>query len=180
MSRVSTPFIKKHIGESRPTVIDVNLHKTKTAPFIKKVSPISLKGKRFKSIVPSVKSINSRSKRSITIGKKSVLKGFRTWCPDAQWAFAKKIKIQYSSKTNEVVCPRLNISSNMISNMSRLRLRNLKRSDLVRSFKKSSGFSNSETTSGNSDSKKSSNSHSRGSGGASRKVSKSQGSVKER
>ena len=48
---------------------------------------------------------------------------FRDWNPDVRWAMRTGNKVQYSSKTNEVVCPNLRISSRTISTMDRAAIR---------------------------------------------------------
>lgn len=47
----------------------------------------------------------------------------RDWNPDARWAQLRGVKIRYSSKGNEVVCPRLKLRSSTISNGRRNSLR---------------------------------------------------------
>jgi len=48
---------------------------------------------------------------------------FRDWNPDIRWAMRTGNKVQYSSKTNEVVCPNLRISSRAISAVDRAAIR---------------------------------------------------------
>lgn len=48
----------------------------------------------------------------------------RDWNPDARWANGRGVKISYSSKGNEVVCPQLKLQSSKISPGQRNMLRN--------------------------------------------------------
>ncbi|MDQ1351237.1 MAG: FecR protein [Acidobacteriota bacterium] len=43
------------------------------------------------------------------------VRAYRDWNPDKAWAFNNGVKVQYSSKTNEVVCPNLGLRSSQIS-----------------------------------------------------------------
>lgn len=43
------------------------------------------------------------------------VKTYRDWNPDKAWAFNNGVKVQYSSKTNEVVCPTLGLRSSQVT-----------------------------------------------------------------
>jgi hypothetical protein len=69
---------------------------------------------------------------------------FRDWNPDVHWALRTRNNVQYSSKTNEVVCPNLKLSSRSISAMQRAAIRN---SDSFRTSGSSYSYSDSGKTS---------------------------------
>ncbi|MCP5103084.1 MAG: FecR domain-containing protein [bacterium] len=48
---------------------------------------------------------------------------YRDWNPDKRWALHRGVKVLYSSKSNEVVCPRLGLSSKTITAAKRSALR---------------------------------------------------------
>lgn len=86
------------------------------------------------------------SKDKITLKGGNVVRMYRDWNPDVEWAHTSGVKIRYSSQKNEVVCPQMKLHSSTISNLQRNRLaRSVDRSfDGGRSFRtggSSSGIS---------------------------------------
>jgi hypothetical protein len=86
------------------------------------------------------------SKDKITLKAGNIVRMYRDWNPDVEWAQTRGVKIRYSSRNNEVVCPQMKLRSSTISNLYRNRLGNsVRRSfDSGRSFRtggSSSGIS---------------------------------------
>jgi len=59
---------------------------------------------------------------------------FRDWNPDIHWGIYKGLKVQYSSKDNEMVCPKLQLSSRHMTNIQRIRLAGGRRNMSSRGF----------------------------------------------
>lgn len=55
---------------------------------------------------------------------KSVNNRFRDWNPDIHWGINKGVTVKYNSRNNEVVVPKMKLSSRMITNAERAKLTN--------------------------------------------------------
>jgi len=117
--------IKERIGTQTPAMRVPVLKRTPgiTAPKLP-AKPAIVKGK------PVVKTAQGKpSKAAVTkerftkISKDKIrvqvtgdkARMMRDWNPDARWAQARGVKIRYSSKGNEVVCPQMNLHSSRIT-----------------------------------------------------------------
>lgn len=56
---------------------------------------------------------------------------FRTWCPDKNWGRRHRVKVEYSSRANAVICRELGLDSNHMSLRQRISLRHAPSSRLV-------------------------------------------------
>ncbi len=66
----------------------------------------------------------SKNKIRLKVNGDHKVRMLRDWNPDARWAMARGVKIGYSSRGNEVVCPQLKLRSSKLSSGKRLSLRN--------------------------------------------------------
>ena len=112
MNKTYVKYLKRNIGKTAKPIINP-----------KKVYNAFVHSQR-KIVTPGV-SIYKKGLKS-----KSYLKGFRDWNPDKRWAIGRKLSVYYSSKTNEVVCPKLKISSGRLTKKQRSALRNSRSTDL--------------------------------------------------
>ncbi len=102
-------------------------------------------------IIISDRPINYIQKNSQNIkenvSSKIYYPNFRSFSEDAKWAFRRKIKLKYDSKTNSVICPRLGISSNRINVMQRrfLKNTNITATELISISSNGNIFSSSES-----------------------------------
>ena len=112
MNKTYVKYLKRNIGKTAKPVIDP-----------KKVYNAFVYSQR-KITTPGV-SIYKKGLKS-----KGYLKGFRDWNPDKRWAIGRNLSVFYSSKTNEVVCPKLKISSGRLTAKQRSALRNGRMSDI--------------------------------------------------
>lgn len=86
---------------------------------------------------------------------------FRDWNPDIHWGIYKGLKVQYNSKANAIVCPKLKLSSRTITNTQRVKLAGGKRNMSSRGYM--SGGSGGGGYSGSTSSSSSGSVHSSGS-----------------
>jgi hypothetical protein len=91
---------------------------------------------------------SAREEQSVNRGKVKVggpVRNFRDWNPDIQWGIQTGNKVHYSSKTNEMVCPDLKLTSRSVSSLQR---RAISRSTPSRRGYSSSGVSSSSGSTG--------------------------------
>jgi len=173
LNNAPVKLIKERLGTHRPSgAIDIN----KIQPLFN--STIGTKP----SISPSVKKLKSNKirTRAVTVnpmtalrtsqaGKSKIsklklgIKNFRDWNPDRRWATKNGFKISYSSESNAVVLPELNLNSRKLTNRQRMDLRGdrglfSKRGSYSRGSGSSSGSSTGTTGSSTTSSKSSSSS----------------------
>jgi hypothetical protein len=124
---------------------------------------------RNRSLIP----VYQRSKLSLR---------FRDWNPDVKIASRAGVTIRYSSKTNEVRCPELNISSrNLRGNISSRNLRgNRYRSSTARIISSGGSYSSGSSGSSSSSSSSSSSTSSRSSSSSSSSGGSSSGKIKKK
>jgi len=106
MNKTYVKYLKRNIGKTAKPIINQ-----------KKVYNAFLHSQ--KRFVTSSKLVSKKGLKG-----ESYLKGFRDWNPDKRWAINRKLSIHYSSKTNEVVCPKLKISSGRLTKKQISALRN--------------------------------------------------------
>jgi len=106
MNKTYVKYLKRNIGKTAKPIINP-----------KKIYSAFMRSQK-KIVTPGVL-IHKKGLKS-----KSYLKGFRDWNPDKRWAIGRNLSVFYSSKTNEVVCPKLKISSGRLTAKQRSALSN--------------------------------------------------------
>ncbi|MCP2519614.1 FecR family protein [Candidatus Aminicenantes bacterium AC-708-M15] len=72
---------------------------------------ISISLREFLDVMPEISKEKSLTKNRIPSSRMR----FRDWNPDIRWALRRGINIVYSSRTNEIICPSIGISSRTVS-----------------------------------------------------------------
>jgi hypothetical protein len=160
MNDIPVKAIKERLGSKRPDP-RIDMRKVKSI-----ISPA--KTLRPKTTTSPGKAVNSKLKTSASIAVSSQpaihpsssleprlpgeklkrgggARNFRDWNPDNQWALSHGYTLRYSSKTNEVVCPDLKISSQSLSKHDRENL--IRRASTTRKRGYVSGSSSSSSSS---------------------------------
>jgi len=177
LNKTSVASIKERLGKSTPEMMRP-IHITKEV--MKRTTPkLPVKAISPKPVVKAVKSspvsIITKMKRAALTEKSSKkdVKVYRDWNPDKSWSLRQGVKIHYSSRTNEVVCRELGLSSKKMTPAIKHSLRSLSPRSIRGGYKfTSSGGSG--VSDGSSDS-----SSSRGSYGSRGSGSRSGGGVKD-
>ena len=176
LNKAPVTRIKERLGKYTPemkrAIPNIKREKNRITPKLplKTISP--------KPVVKTVKSTPisiAKKMKLAALTKKSDnknVKAYRDWNPDKAWSLHRGVKIHYSSKTNEVVCRALGLSS---KKMTPSKMHALRRSS-PNVFKsgssyKSSGSDGGSSTSSSSSSRSSSGSVGRGGGGKGGKAS---------
>ncbi len=121
LNKAPVAHIKKRLGKPspemmRPIPIMEKLIKRTTPKLPVKTIPLKPVVKTVKASPVSVSTI-SKMKRA-ALPKKSSKKDvnvYRDWNPDKKWSLHRGVNILYSSKTNEVICRELGLSSNKMT-----------------------------------------------------------------
>ena len=169
LNKVSVATIKERLGKhtpeiTRPVLLTKELMRTPKQKLpVRTISPKPM----VKTVKASPISIINKVKRTAQTKQdsKKNAKVYRDWNPDKRWSLQRGVKILYSSKTNEVVCRELGLSSKKITPAIKHTLRTLSARSIREGYNFASpGGSGGTHGSGNS----SSSSHSPGSHSSSR------------
>jgi len=119
LNKAPVAHIKKRLRKPTPEMMrPISL----MGKLIKRTTPkLPVKTRPHKPVIKTVKSspvsIINKMKRAAPTKKSSKknVKVYRDWNPDKKWSLHRGVNIHYSSKTNEVVCRELGLSSNKMT-----------------------------------------------------------------
>ncbi len=173
LNKTSVASIKERLGKPTPEMMrpipitkEVMRITTPKLP-VKTISPKPMV-KAVKSSPVSVSTINKMKRAAITEkSSKKDVRVYRDWNPDKSWSLRQGVNIHYSSKTNEVVCRELGLSSKKMTPVITHTLRNISAHSIRGgyNFTSSGGYGGTHGSSDSASSRDSSNSRDSGSRG---------------
>ena len=131
MNSKPVDYLNGRFAKAGSTTIELKDLRIKSTPSFNKVKPGSSGGKVSGEAVRSITPVASGKQNDLSV-KKGSDRIILNWSPDAKWARSRNIKIEFSSKTNDVLIPKFNISSSKLTKIGRYRLRTSNRSFLLR------------------------------------------------
>ncbi|MCP4214770.1 MAG: FecR domain-containing protein [bacterium] len=140
LDRAPIEKVKARFAKDTPEMIGSYKVKAPVKRLVSGTYKIGAKGK----LAP----VSLRAKTALKVVEQSGKKSYvRDWNPDMRWAAKKGVKVNYHSRTNQVVCPKLRVSSNSVTTASMRMLRTGNRRSLRQGYVSSSHGSASRSSS---------------------------------